>query len=110
MPDAVGIVRRRSDGVVSRAKVTAKSIRDSHRIARRHGAEMDVLEFGIGAVDVEADAGSDEDSDYGVCYFAGEADGDTDSCGFSASKNDCGRAVGAEKFDSGELGAAISIA
>ncbi len=110
MPDPVGIVRRRGDGVVSRTKITSKSIRDSHRIARCHGAEMDIFELGIRAVDVEADASADEDSDYRICYFAGEADGDADGDRFSAAKDYRGHAVGAEKFNSGELGAAIAIA
>lgn len=110
VPDAIGIVRGGGEGVLLRAEQAGELEGEAEGLAGGDGAEREVLEFGIGAVDLEADAGADHDADDGLVDRFVKPDGDADGGGFAGLEDDGGLAGGAEGFEGDDFGSAIAAA
>lgn len=110
VPDAVGIVGGGGDGVFLRAELAGETVGDADRLAGLYGAERVAFELRVGAVDFRADAGADHHADDGVFDGAVELDGDADRHLFAALDDEGRGAVGAERFDGDDFGAAVAAA
>src|SRR5260370_42639589 len=73
VPDAVGIVRRGGERVLLRAQVAAESEVEAQGVAGRAGPELQALQFGVGAIDVETDARANQDADDRLGHALGES-------------------------------------
>src|ERR1051326_2979358 len=73
VPNAVGIVRSGGERVLLRAQVAAESEVETQRVAWRAGTELQPFQFGVGAVDVQADACADQDANDRLGHALGES-------------------------------------
>ena len=83
MPDPIGIVRCRGYCVVAGAEGAGESECDGEFVVFVNWTQFHIFQFGVGAVNIEADAGADHNADDRVRYRGVEADGDGNGGGFS---------------------------
>src|SRR5262245_15538839 len=66
VPYAIGVVRCRGQGILSGTQLTAERKRDFDDLASAARSELQLLQFGIGAVDIEPDAGPNHHANHGI--------------------------------------------
>jgi len=110
VPDAIGVVRGGGNRVLLRTEIAVESIGDRHGFAGSDGSELVALEFGVGAVDLRADAGADHDADDGIVYRRVEFDGHSDGHRLTAGEDHGGLALRVAGLKSRYFGAAIATA
>lgn len=110
MPDAVGVVGGGGEGVFLRGEETRKLEGDADGLARDHRSEGKFFEFGVRAVNFEADAGADHNTDDGLVDGGVKLDRDAECGDLAGLDNDGGLAVLAEGFESENFRAAVSAA
>ena len=110
VPDAVGVVGCRGEGVLLRTEKAGELERDADGLARGDGSERQPFEFSVGAVDFESDAGANHDADDGLVDRSVELDGDADGADLAGLDDDGGLAVLTEGFQSDNFGATVAAA
>ena len=110
VPDAVGVVRGGGDGVLLRAEIAVEAIGDRHGFTGMNGAEFVALEFGVGAVDLRADAGAEHDADDGIFNSGVELYGDANGHWLAAGEDHGWLALCVAGLQGENFGAAVATA
>ena len=103
-------MRRDGQGVLVGAQLAAEGEGHLDRVAGRARAELQTLQFRVGAVDIQADARADHHPDHRVGDRVVEADGHPHDSQFAAAPDHGRAAVLADGFDAQDLGAAVAPA